>query len=95
MDAYDLISTISIILIFIALYFLAVLGIGMKKIEDNWPKYRCNPSVMPFAGLFNHDVMQNFYFCIHNMQMTSMGTFLEPINYALSSGNKITLASTP
>ncbi len=62
MDAYDLISAISIILIFIALYFLAVLGIGMKKIEDNWPKYRCNPSVMPFAGLFNHDVMQNFYF---------------------------------
>jgi len=62
MDAYDLISAIIINLVFVGLYFTAVLGIGLKQIENDWPKYRCNPSVMPFAGLFNHDVMQNFSF---------------------------------
>jgi hypothetical protein len=90
MDAYDLISAIIIILVFFGLYFGAVLGIGLKHIENNWPKYRCNPSVMPFAGLFNHDVMQNFTFCIQNMQISSMGMFLEPIHYALSFGGEIT-----
>lgn len=90
MDAYDLISAILIILIFVGLYFLSVLGIGLKKIENDWPKYRCNPSVMPFANLFNHDIMQNFTFCIQNMQIASMSTFLEPIHYILSFGNEVT-----
>lgn len=90
MDAYDLISAIIIILVFVGLYFASVLGIGLKQIENDWPKYRCNPSVMPFAGLFNHDVMQNFSFCIQNMQSSSMGVFLEPIHYALSFGGELT-----
>jgi hypothetical protein len=88
MDAYDLISAIIIILVFVGLYFSSILGIGLKQIENDWPKYRCNPSVMPFAGLFNHDVMQNFSFCIQNMQISSMGVFLEPIHYALSFGGQ-------
>ena len=90
MDAYDLISAIIIILVFVGLYFASVLGIGLKQIENDWPKYRCNPSIMPFAGLFNHDVMQNFSFCIQNMQISSMGTFLEPVNYALSFSGEVT-----
>jgi len=90
MDAYDLVCAIIILSVFCGLYFLAVLGIGFKKIENDWPKYRCNPSVMPFAGMFNHDVMQNFTYCIQNMQSSSMGTFLEPIHYGLSYGGEIT-----
>ena len=90
MDVNDLFSTIIIILVFVGLYFASVLGIGSKQIENDWPKYRCNPGVMPFAGLFNHDVMQNFSFCIQNMQSSSMGSFLEPIHYALSFGGEIT-----
>ena len=35
MDAYDLISAIIIILIFIGLYFTAILGIGLKQIEND------------------------------------------------------------
>ena len=52
MDAYDLISAIIIILVFVGLYFASVLGIGLKQIENEWPKYRCNPSVMPFCWSF-------------------------------------------
>ena len=90
MDSYDLISSIIIILVFVGLYFACILGIGLKHVGNNWPKYRCNPTVIPFAGLFNHDPMQNFAYCIQNMQKSSMGEYLEPIHYALSFGGEIT-----
>ena len=43
------------------MYFYNILAVGIKNIQDNWPEYRCNPSIMPFAGTFGHDVMDNFH----------------------------------
>jgi hypothetical protein len=34
-----------------------------KEIADNWPKYRCSPTVMPFAGFYGYDAAENFNFC--------------------------------
>ena len=94
MKTSDLILSILIILIFIGLYIFNVLGIGLKNIQDNWPMYRCNPLVMPFAGLFNQDVTSNFTYCIQNMQGSYMDELLKPIHYSQSvigeSGNLIT-----
>ena len=39
----------------------------MKDIKDNWPEYRCNPT-MPFASQFGVDPSENFTYCIQNMQ---------------------------
>ena len=43
METSDLLLTFIIIVIFIALYFINILGVGIKNIKDNWPLYRCNP----------------------------------------------------
>ena len=84
MDSKDLFLTLIIFIIFIGLYLFNIMVVGMKNIEKNWPLYRCNPMVMPFAGLFNHDVLSNFTYCIQNIQSSYMGELLQPINYTQS-----------
>lgn len=84
MNTNDILLTIFIILIFVGLNFINIFAVGVKKIEENWPLYRCNPAVMPLAGLFNQDVTQNFTHCIQNMQTLSMDKFLKPFNYSQS-----------
>ena len=82
MKTSDFILTFFIILVFVGLYLFNILGIGIKNIKDNWSLYRCSPVVMPFAGIFNHDVGSNFAYCIQNMQTSYMGELLKPINYS-------------
>lgn len=84
MRSSDITLTIVIILIFVGLYFYNVLAVGIKDIQDNWPEYRCNPSVMPFAQTFGHDSMENFTYCIQTMQGDYMGYLLKPMNYLTS-----------
>ena len=84
MKTSDLLSAIFIIIVFIGLYVLSFLVIGTKYIQDNWPLYRCNPTVMPFSSMFGHDAGENFTYCIQNMQTDYMGYLLEPINYMTS-----------
>ena len=56
----------------------------MKNIKKEWPLYRCNPMMMPFAGQFGFDPMKNFAHCVTKMQSNSMGFFLQPIHYMVS-----------
>jgi hypothetical protein len=84
MRSSDISLSVFIILVFVALLMVNVLSVGMKKIEDNWPVYRCNPSIMPFAGMFGHDVSSNFSYCIQNMQSSMMGVHLQPLHYLTS-----------
>ena len=44
-----------------------IVSVGIKNIEDNWPTYRCNPVVMPFAGMFGQNAVTNFTYCIQTM----------------------------
>lgn len=83
MKTSDLTLSIVIILIFILLYVFNILAVGIKKIEQDWPTYRCNPAIMPFASVFGQDVMENFTFCIQSMQSNYMGYLMQPLNYNL------------
>ena len=85
MKTSDLTLTIFIIFIFVVLNLFNVLGTSLKNVQKNWPKYRCNPVVIPFSGFFGHDAVQNFTYCIQNIQSSSMSDLLEPTNYNLSS----------
>ena len=60
-------------------------SVGIKKIKDNWPDYRCKPSVMPFASFFGFDASENFNDCMNTMQTDYMGILMEPVNYTLSN----------
>ena len=89
MKGIDITLTLFIILIFVALFMFNIFVTGMKDIKDNWPEYRCNPTVMPFASQFGVDPSSNFTYCIQNMQTGFMGYLLEPVNYALSMVNSL------
>ena len=60
-------ATIIIFVVFIFLYFTAHLTVSIEKIKKNWPKYRCNPSVMPVSAVFGHNTYDNFVYCINNI----------------------------
>lgn len=80
----DLTLSFFILLLFFVLYGIDYLAIGMKKLKEDWPKYRCNPIVMPFAGTLGYDTNANFVSCIGDIQKDLMGFFLEPVHYVLS-----------
>ena len=81
MNGGDISRSIFIIFIFILLYMFNILSVGLKQIKKDWPLYRCNPVVMPFAGFVGHDATENFTYCIQNMQTNFMGYLLQPLNY--------------
>lgn len=84
MKTSDLSITIFIIIIFIFLYVFNILSVGINKIKDDWPLYRCNPSVMPFASVFGQDTSKNFTYCIQNMQTNYMSYLMQPMMYNLN-----------
>jgi len=58
-------------------FFLVLLAIfifvtieNMSHISDvqkNWSEHRCQPYMMPFAGLFGYNVNENFEFCLQQI----------------------------
>ena len=84
MKLSDIFNSLLIIGVFIGIYLYSLLKVELKNIENNWPKYRCNPAVMPFAGSFGHDAGKNFTYCIQSMQGNYMGYLLTPVHYITS-----------
>tara|TARA_B100000902_G_C27299179_1_gene911775 strand:- start:1213 stop:2208 length:996 start_codon:yes stop_codon:yes gene_type:complete len=84
MKASDITYTIIIIIIFIVLLFFNILVVGIKNVKENWPQYRCNPMVMPFASIFGKDTSENFTYCIQTMQSNYMSTLMQPLDYNFS-----------
>jgi hypothetical protein len=59
--------------------FVLILGSSnTKEIIENWPKYRCDPTIMPFAALYGHDTAQNFQFCMKDMFNLQADSLLGP-----------------
>tara|TARA_B110001454_G_scaffold137434_1_gene127742 strand:+ start:555 stop:1493 length:939 start_codon:yes stop_codon:yes gene_type:complete len=81
----DISTAVLIIIIFCGLYFSSMLSVGLKKLKEEWPKYRCVPTMMPFAGYLGHDTFQNFTYCVGNIQFSLMHYFMEPIQYILAN----------
>lgn len=87
MRGSDIGASLLIIFVVIILIVLNIIYITKNRIEKNWIKYRCSPLVIPFAGFFGKDVMQNFTFCIQNIQQNYMNFVLGPTNFNLKSLN--------
>ena len=84
MRTSDISMVIFILLTFVTLFAFNILSVGIANIRDNWPLYRCNPMIMPFASVFGKDPGENFSYCIRTMQSDYMGFLLQPINYNLA-----------
>ena len=78
---------ISFFLIFSYFYVMNKL----KPIKKDWVNQRCNPAVMPFAGLINAPpnsskieyTAENFTQCTQSILATIIGYFMAPINYTV------------
>lgn len=81
MASSDLSLSIIVIFIFIALYVFNLIVVGMQRIKDNWPVYRCQPLIMPFASIFGHNTSKNFSYCIQNIQSSFMDDLLKPVSF--------------
>ena len=81
MRGIDIFLTLLIIIIFGAVLASNILVVGVENIKKNWPTYRCNPVIMPFASFFGEDTATNFTYCIQNIQSSYMSHLLAPINY--------------
>lgn len=84
MRSSDIALSVIIILIFVCMYVFSIVSVGIKRVQKNWPVYRCNPIVMPFASAFGHDPMTNFTHCIQGMQGDYMKYLMQPLDYNFS-----------
>jgi hypothetical protein len=83
-NGVDILQSFLIIIIFLGLYASIVLYINIQNINNNWTLYRCNPMVMPFAGMFGHNSSDNFTYCIQNMQKSYSSYLMQPMNYNMT-----------
>lgn len=94
MAASDTTLTIIIIITFALIYLFNIILISIKRIKDNWPLYRCQPMVMPFASFFGQNTLKNFSFCIQNIQTSFMDELLKPMNLNMDGIQSITKSLT-
>ena len=89
----DIFLSIVIILLFFFMYLITVLGTNVSHIKKNWPLYRCNPLIMPFASYFGVDSEENMHKCTMNTQSNFMDAFLKPLHemQATSLNNQKTI----
>ncbi len=81
----------SIIWLIVLTIVFAGLWIGLSRLMDvkeiatNWPKYRCSPSIMPFASVYGYDTTENFQYCIQSMMAGPVGAAAGPFASILST----------
>ena len=52
------------VLLMAGLWYGMSATIDISEVSRNWPKYRCSPTVMPFASVYGYDTAQNFNYCL-------------------------------
>ena len=85
MDGKYISQSLIIVVIFILLNVSNLLAVGVKHIKNNWSLYKCNPMIIPFAGIFDHDPQQTFLDCQGNYNMNFMQYLMEPLKYLISN----------
>jgi|TARA_B110000967_G_C18801189_1_gene518548 hypothetical protein len=92
------ISIILVLIFFVIISYYQVFN-NLQPIKADWFNQRCNPMVMPFAGLINPPdpkkmsafdfTSQNFTGCIQSILTDIIGVFLAPFHYLINSFTNI------
>lgn len=86
---WTLIKFLVITIVQIIIMVWTVMGGGIADVFNNWPQYRCNPIIMPFAGLFGYDSSENFNFCMKNIFSMNAGAVLAPVYGVMANFTEI------
>lgn len=60
-------TLILLTLIFIGIYYGLNIINNINEVKRNWNKYRCDPSIMPFASFYGYNTLDNFNYCMGNI----------------------------
>ena len=61
--AYFIVTVLVVAIIGFIIYYSDTIA----EVKQNWAKYRCQPTIMPFAFLYGHDTGENFQYCMGNI----------------------------
>ena len=75
--------------IFMILLILLFSFANIAEISKNFPRYRCNPLMMPFTGSFGYDPKENFNFCLNNIFNVKAAEIFAPIYAILGNFTQI------
>jgi hypothetical protein len=78
---FGLIKIALITLVFSAITSVITIFYARQIIMDSWDEYRCNPMVIPFAGMFGHDSSETMTQCMFmNFKASSKYHMLPYVN---------------
>jgi hypothetical protein len=77
---FVLVTLVQFGILFVALQFT-----NIADIKRNFPKYRCNPMIMPFVGNFGYNPMDNFNFCVQSIFSGKAAEVFAPIYSILAT----------
>lgn len=88
---------IIITLVVIQIIIYALIMINVEPIRADWANQRCNPYIVPIAGLINKPdnmsindfTQENFAFCTQNVLSGISGNALKPITFVAASLQKV------
>ena len=93
----SVVIVVILIIILFLVYSYFKTSINAQPIRDNWPKYRCRPDVIPFAGMINKPdgettigyTQKNFNYCLNEMVKPITKKAVNPIDYLMSGLMKV------
>jgi len=85
MDGQYISQSILIVFIFGLLQLTNLLGVGIKHIQNNWSLYRCNPMIIPFAGIFGHDPQKTFIYCAQHLNFNFSQYLMDPLKWMVGN----------
>ena len=77
------IYAIGIGLAFAAIIFVLVAMNSYKIIRANWPFYRCQPEITPFASFYGHNLKETMNFCVGELVKEHAPGVINPIYAAV------------
>lgn len=91
----NLFYVILIIFVFVTVGSFFYLKNQLNKIKNNWEKYKCNPAVIPFAGIINPDpnmtaaefTSYNLKVCVSQVLVNIVKVFTAPFKIVFGGLN--------
>ena len=85
----DWLVSFTIIIIFSGIAVYSLITRRYDDIKKDWPKYRCNPIMIPLAGQFGEDPFDTFSSCIVGTSSNFVNSALLPITQGIGSLVKV------
>ena len=80
-----LIKVILIGMLFSIVSFIVTFFFARQIIIDDWGKYKCNPLIIPFAGMFGHDAADTLTECMSRQALAVTSLVSNPFSNTFKS----------